>query len=176
VELRFFEELALSVDLCLTFFSFFSSMSLSQGLAPPPSGPVQTNHATESFNVGLALQPSKDKTGDTSVGRMTFDKQFPGDLEGASPGQMLTATTSVKGSAGYLAIERVRGTLRGRFRHVALPAHWHPGAQRASIVTKAPDSGTIQLIGLGGAISITAPDGKHSYDFSSSLPNLPSMC
>jgi hypothetical protein len=37
-----------------------------------------------------------------------------GDLAGTGKGQMLTATTAVKNSAGYVAIERVSGTLHGK--------------------------------------------------------------
>jgi len=45
---------------------------------------------------------------------MSIDKQFNGDLEATSKGEMLSAMTDVKGSAGYVAIERVSGTLHGR--------------------------------------------------------------
>ncbi len=71
------------------------------------------NHATGKFEVKL-LPQTDDKNGDAALGRMTIDKQFHGDLEGTSKGQMLTGMTDVKGSAGYVAIEKVNGTLKGR--------------------------------------------------------------
>ena len=67
---------------------------------------------TGTFDVKLT--PQTDDKGDPALGRMTIDKQFHGDLEGTSKGQMLTGMTEVKGSAGYVAIEKVTGTLKGR--------------------------------------------------------------
>jgi len=63
-----------------------------------------TTHATGTFDVKLTPQPSEDKTDDATLARMTIDKQIHGDLEATSKGQMLTAGTPVKGSAGYVAI------------------------------------------------------------------------
>jgi hypothetical protein len=88
---------------------------------------------------------------------------------------MLTAGTDVKGSAGYVAIERVTGTLQGRkgsfvLQHSGTMAH---GAQQLDIHV-VPDSGTGQLAGLAGKLTITiAPDGKHSYTFDYTLPEAP---
>jgi hypothetical protein len=70
--------------------------------------------ARGTFEVKLMPQPSDRQPEDTALGRICLDKQFHGDLEATSRGQMLTAMTDVKGSAGYVAIERVSGTLRGR--------------------------------------------------------------
>ena len=71
-------------------------------------------HASGTFEVKLVPQAAEDKVGDPTVGRMSIDKQFHGDLEGTSKGQMLAAMTEVNGSAGYVAMERVSGTLHGR--------------------------------------------------------------
>jgi hypothetical protein len=106
---------------------------------------------------------------------MSIDKQFHGDLQGTSKGQMLTAGTAVKGSAGYVAIERVNGTLRGRSGTFILQ---HTGTMTRGTpqlsVTVVPDSGTDQLVGLTGTMNIViAPDGKHSYDFAYALPQKP---
>jgi len=103
---------------------------------------------------------------------MTIDKQIHGDLEATSKGQMLTAGTSVKGSAGYVAIERVSGTLHGRtgtfiLQHTGTMTR---GALQLSI-TVVPDSGTGQLTGLNGKMDIQIADGKHSYDFAYALPD-----
>jgi hypothetical protein len=84
---------------------------------------------------------------------------------------MLTAGTDVKGSAGYVAIERVTGTLHGRTGAFVLQ---HTGTMSRGTyqlsVTVVPDSGTGQLLGLAGKFNITIADGKHSYDFAYTLP------
>jgi len=133
-----------------------------------------TTRATGTFDVKVTPQPSADK-GDGAVGRMTLDKQFHGDLEGTSKGEMLTAMTAVKGSAGYVAIERVTGTLRGRkgtfaLQHTGLMTRGTPSLT----ITVVPDSGTDQLAGLGGTMAIViAADGKHSYELDYTLADAP---
>jgi hypothetical protein len=129
-----------------------------------------TTHATGTFEVKLNPQGQEDKADGTSLGRMTIDKQFHGDLEGASKGEMLSAVTGVKGSAGYVAIERVSGTLHGRggtfvLQHSGIMAR---GAPQLS-VTVVPDSGPGQLVGLAGKMEIKIAGGKHSYDFAYTL-------
>ena len=114
----------------------------------------------------VKLTPQDDKTEDSLLGRLTIDKQFRGDLEGTSKGQMLTAMTATKGSAGYVAFEKVSGTLQGRtgtfvLQHSGTMAR---GAQSLS-VSVVPDSGTGQLMGLSGTMRIIIADGKHSYEF-----------
>jgi hypothetical protein len=123
-----------------------------------------TTYASGTFEVKLV--PQDDKSEDATPGRMTIDKQFHGDIEGVSRGQMLTALTSVEGSAGYVAIERVSGTLNGRsgsftLQHSSVMRRGEP--QQNIIVV--PDSGTEQLEGLSGRMTIKVADGKHSYDF-----------
>jgi hypothetical protein len=107
-----------------------------------------------------------DDTAEGGLGRMSIDKQFHGDLEGTSKGQMLTAATSVKDSAGYVAIERVTGTLGGRKGSFALQ---HSGTMARGApqltITVVPDSGTGELVGLAGKMTIRIADGKHFYDF-----------
>ena len=102
---------------------------------------------------------------------MTIDKQFHGDLEATSKGQMLTAGTSVKGSAGYVAIEKVGGVLHGRSGTFVLQ---HTGTMNRGTphlaVSVVPDSGTDQLAGLTGEMTIHIADRKHSYEFEYSLP------
>ena len=123
----------------------------------------------------LTPQPPEDKAEGSTLGRMSGEKQFHGDLEGTSKGQMLTATTDVKGSAGYVAIERVTGTLHGRSGSFVLQhsGTLTKGAAQQSI-TVVPDSGTGQLVGIAGKMTITIADGKHSYDFEYTLPKAPS--
>jgi len=131
-------------------------------------------HASGTFEVKLNPQPSDDKVGDPTIGRMSIDKQFHGDLEGTSKGQMLTAMTDVKGSAGYVAIERITGTLHGRNGTFALQhtGTMQRGAPQLS-VTVVPDSGTGQLVGLAGKMESKIVDGKHSYEFEYTLPAAP---
>jgi hypothetical protein len=127
------------------------------------------NHASGPFDVKLT--PLEDKT-DASMSRMAIDKQFHGDLEATSRGQMFSAASGVKGSAGYVALEKVTGTLHGRSGSFILQhsGTLTRGAPQLS-VTVVPDSGTDQLTGLAGKMTINvAADGKHSYDFEYTLP------
>ncbi|MDT7602222.1 MAG: hypothetical protein QOF61_219 [Acidobacteriota bacterium] len=128
-----------------------------------------TNHASGTFEVKLAPQVD-DKVGDPTVGRMSIDKQFHGNLEATSKGQMLAVTTDVKGSAGYVAMERVDGTLDGRSGTFALQhsGTMTRGAAQLSVAV-VPDSGTGQLIGLAGKMTINIVEGKHFYEFEYTL-------
>jgi hypothetical protein len=128
-------------------------------------------HASGTFEVKLVPQPPEDKAEGSTLARMSIDKQFHGDLDATSKGQMLTAGTDVKGSAGYVAIERITGTLEGRsgsfvFQHSGTLTR---GAPQQSI-TVVPDSGTGQLVGLAGQMTINIAEGKHSYEFEYTLP------
>jgi Protein of unknown function (DUF3224) len=119
------------------------------------------------FDVNIIPQPPEDTIeGLTPLGRMLIEKQFHGDLEAASRGQMLTGMTEVKGSGVYVAIERVTGTLNGRkgtfiLHHLGLMVRGVPELN----VTVVPDSGTGELAGIAGTMTILIADGKHSYDF-----------
>lgn len=129
-----------------------------------------TNRASGPFTVKITPQPPEADIGDPTVGRMALDKQFQGDLEATSKGQMLAAGTDVKGSAGYVALERVSGSLHGKIGTFALQ---HSGTMTRGapqlIITVVPDSGTGQLAGLAGKMMITIAEGKHSYDFEYTL-------
>jgi len=107
------------------------------------------------------------------VGRMTIEKHFHGDLQGTSKGQMLMAASeSVQGSAGYVAIEKVTGTLNGRSGTFCLQhnATMTRGVGELNVIVL-PDSGTDQLVGLSGKMNIIIADGGgHSYEFDYELP------
>lgn len=122
--------------------------------------------ARGTFEVKMNPLTLDDKAADATLGRMSLDKQFHGDLEATSKGEMLTAMTGVQGSAGYVAIERVNGTLGGRAGTFALQHNgiMTRGEPQLSI-TVVPDSGTGQLAGLAGRMTINIADGKHSYEF-----------
>lgn len=132
-----------------------------------------TNQASGTFEVKLTPQ-APDENGEATLGRMLIDKQFHGDLEATSKGQMLAAMTEVKGSAGYVAMERVSGTLAGRSGTFVLQ---HRGTMTRGegqlTVTVVPDSGTGELVGLAGKMTINIADGKHSYDFEYTLDDTP---
>jgi len=129
-----------------------------------------TNRASGPFEVKMIPLAAEEKVGDPSVGRMSIDKQFHGDLEATSRGQMLAAMTDTQGSAGYVAMERVIGTLHGQSGTFALQ---HTGTMTRGTpqlsVTVVPDSGTGQLAGLTGKMAIIVANGKHSYDFEYTL-------
>jgi hypothetical protein len=101
---------------------------------------------------------------------MLIDKRFGGDLEATSKGQMLAVRTKVEGSAGYVALERVEGTLAGRAGSFVLQhsGTMTRGAQQLSIAV-VPDSGTGELEGLAGQMRINIADGRHSYEFDYTL-------
>jgi len=132
-----------------------------------------TTRASGTFEVKLSPQATNDKAADAILGRMSIDKQFHGDLEATSKGEMLTAGTGVKGSAAYVAIEQVSGTLHGRSGTFVLQ---HSGTMTRGApqltVTVVPDSGTGQLVGLAGKMAIEIADGKHSYDFEYTLTEI----
>jgi hypothetical protein len=128
-----------------------------------------SSRATGTFEVKIV--PQDDKGWEPAIGRMSIDKQFHGDIEGTSKGQMLAAMSDVKGSAGYVALERVVCTLHGRggtfvLQHSGTMARGAP----ALIVTVVPDSGTGDLSGLTGTFTIDIVDGKHLYDFEYAIP------
>lgn len=107
----------------------------------------------------------------SNIGRMSIDKSISGDLVATTTGQMLNAMTEVKGSAGYVAIERVEGVLGGKKGTFVLQhtGTMNKGAPSLS-VTVVPDSGTGELVGLAGEFKIIIAGGKHSYEFKYTLP------
>lgn len=125
-----------------------------------------THHAKGSFTVKLTPQALADAAADASMGRRALDKQFAGDLQASSMGEMLSAMGSVAGSAGYVALERVRGSLHGKRGSFVLQ---HSGTMTRGTptlsVTVVPDSGTDELLGLTGQMNIVIADGKHFYEF-----------
>jgi hypothetical protein len=118
-----------------------------------------SKNARGSFEVKVGPQPADEKVGDPTVGRLSIDKQYHGDLDAFSKGQMLAVGTDVKGSAGYVAMERVDGSLQGRKGTFAL--------QHSGTMTR----GSGQLVGLAGKMDIKIADGKHLYELEYSLPD-----
>jgi hypothetical protein len=122
------------------------------------------------FDVKIIPLTTDELSGASTLARLAIDKQFTGDLIGVSSGEMLSAGTPVKGSAGYVAIERVTGTLHGRTGTFVLQ---HTGTMtRGSpelIVSVVPDSGSGELTGLTGTMRIIIDGKRHSYEFDYAL-------
>lgn len=131
----------------------------TSGEEAPVSG-----HATGTFDVKLT--PAADEAA-KPFGRMAIEKQFHGDLEGTSQGVMLAASTGVRNSAGYVALETVTGTVAGRHGTFILQHNglMNRGNGELSIAI-VPDSGTDGLAGISGTMTITITDGVHHYDLS----------
>ena len=130
-----------------------------------------TSHASGPFDVSVKPLEAYNQTEGTNLGRMSIDKQFHGDLQATSKGEMLSAMTAVKGSAGYVAMEYVTGTLHGHHGGFVLQhnATMTRGTPYMNIVV-VPDSGTGELSGLSGRMTIIIADGgKHSYEFEYTL-------
>jgi hypothetical protein len=127
--------------------------------------------ATGSFEVSLQPLSNAEVSADALLGRMLLTKKFSGDLSGSARGQMLSAGTPTKGSAGYGAIDHVTGNLEGRQGSFMLQ---HSGSMNRGVATLSimvvPDSGTDELAGLRGTLSINIIDGRHFYDFIYSIP------
>lgn len=167
--------ICLSFGICLGLaIGLFASGARTQ---TQTLGPIQKekksimmNHASGTFDVKMTPQAPGDKAEGAAVGRYTLDKQFHGDLEGNSKGEMLAVGTKVEGSAGYVAMEQVTGTLNGRKGSFALQhsGTMTRGAAQLS-VTVVPDSGTGELAGLNGKLEIKIADGKHFYEFAYSF-------
>ena len=127
--------------------------------------------ATGSFEVSLQPLSNAEVSSDAMFGRMLLTKKFSGDLAGSARGQMLSAGTPTQGSAGYVAIDQVSGSLDGRRGSFLLQ---HSGSMNRGVPTLSikviPDSGTDELAGISGTLSINIVDGKHFYDFLYSFP------
>ena len=128
--------------------------------------------ASGPFDVKMNPDPSYETAdGGIVLGRVSFAKQFRGELDATSVVQMLNAGTAVKGSAGYVAIELVTGQLDGRAGTFVLQHSGTMNRGAASLtVSVVPDSGTGALVGLAGTMAIDIVDGKHSYRFDYALP------
>ena len=129
-----------------------------------------TMRATGPFDVKMTPEAADTEGEGSALGRMGVVKTYHGDLEATARGTMLTAGTSVEGSAAYVAVERVTGTLHGRrgtfaLQHMGTMTRGEPSL---SIVV-VPDSGTGELAGLSGKLAIVIVGGKHSYELEYTL-------
>ena len=155
---------ALAAAVIVTITSAFAQST-------PMTDRPHTAIAKGTFVVKLAPLTVEGQGEGSPLGRMSIDKQISGDLVATTTGQMLSAMTATKGSAGYVAIERVEGTLHGRkgsfvLQHTGL---MNRGTPSLSVVV-VPDSGTGDLVGLSGTFDIIIANGVHGYEFRYSLP------
>jgi hypothetical protein len=133
-----------------------------------------TRRAAGTFDVKTSPLAGDDATAGTLIGRYAIVKQFHGDLEAASKGEMLASGDPSSGSAGYVAIEQITGTLHGHsgsftLQHIGAMDH---GNLRLS-VTVVPGSGSGELTGISGSMTILHESDKHSYEFEYTLPESP---
>lgn len=123
------------------------------------------------FDITRSAEPPYDTNEGATLGRSRFDKRFEGSLNATSVVHMIAAMSNVKGSAGYVAIERVVGTLDGRAGSFVLQ---HSGVMDRGVaslsVTVVPDTATGALTGLRGQMSIDTSGGDHRYVFDYELP------
>jgi hypothetical protein len=131
----------------------------------------QHHHAAGTFEVAMQPQPGPEPAQGVTLARALLDKQYHGDLQAHAQGQMLSAMTGTAGSAGYVAIEQVSGSLHGRQGSFVLQHNglMDRGAPQLT-VTVVPDSGSGMLVGLAGRLSIRITEGRHFYEFDYSLP------
>lgn len=154
-----------ALSLCL----MFPAKALIEAQSASQKEALVTSHAAGPFDVKMIPQDDKSVDG---LSRMLIDKQYHGDLEGTAKGQMLTGGISANKSGAYVAIEKFTGTLQGKSGSFVLH---HTGIMTNGkgdlTVLVAPDSGTGQLAGIAGKMTINiAADGKHSYEFEYTLP------
>lgn len=169
------KQLAVAIALAGLGFALGPALSAplsAQNKAPADRETPQMQQATGSFEVKMAPQkPDNPQAESAGLGRMSLDKQFHGDLEGTSQGEMLSVLDREKGSGGYVALERVTGKLQGREGSFVLQhnATMNRGVPELNIIV-VPDSGTGQLAGLSGSMKIRIEaGGKHFYDFDYTL-------
>ena len=127
--------------------------------------------AKGTFEVTLQPLPFEGADPQGHLGRMAIDKRIAGDLVATTRGEMLSALSATKGSGGYVAVERVTGTLQGRsgsfvLQHTGL---MNRGTPTLSVVV-VPDSGTEELTGIEGEFTIIVEGKQHSYEFAYRLP------
>jgi len=128
--------------------------------------------AQGSFEVKVAPLPRDDASAATSIARYSLDKVYRGDLEGASAGEMMGAGNVAAGTAGYVAVEEVTGTLQGKSGSFALQhSSTMDGGKYEMNIRVVPGSGTGELEGIAGTLTIIIAGGAHSYTLEYTLPS-----
>ena len=151
----------------LTAAALFFAGTMAVAGTETGKGSSMPHHVRGPFDVKVAPVADQPYPEGTRLGRYSIDKKYHGELDAVGTGEMLTAGTPVQGSAVYVAIERVEGTLAGRRGTFVLQHTGRmSGAGTELEIVVAPDSGTGELTGLTGRLQIEfGPKGEHSYDF-----------
>lgn len=160
----------IGLSLCLAFPA--AAVPQSHPVKPHGTSAAAARHAEGNFDVTPSPLTSDDATTGTSIGRFLLQKRYHGGLDATSIGEMLAAGNPATGTAGYVAIEEVSGTLGGKKGSFALQ---HNGAMdhgKLELSVKVvPGSGTGQLANISGTMIIVNNAGKHSYQFVYTLPS-----
>ena len=126
--------------------------------------------ATGTFDVKMTPQADAG----FEVGRMTIEKQFHGAIDGTSRGMMLSSANATFTDAGYVAIEKVTGTLDGKRGSFVLQ---HNSTMQKGVATQSitvvPESGSGELAGLRGSMVNIIEGKKHSYEFEYTITKSP---
>ena len=148
--------------------------------AQTPAAPARAkgtevkSQAVGTFDVKVKPLPEDTKVPGVPVGRFSIDKEWKGDLVGTSKGEMMTTGTAVKGSAGYVAVEAMTVSLKGKSGTFTLMHHAtmkNEGDFRM-LINVVPDSGTGGLEGIAGNLEIIIEGSKHSYKFDYTRPEV----
>ncbi|CAN7680487.1 DUF3224 domain-containing protein [Pseudoduganella sp. LjRoot289] len=149
----------------------------AQAQTGPEAGPAigpEAGRVGGKFEITVAPAAPPIHEGRTAVARMLLYKQYFGDLQATGKGEMLTARTDTKGSAAYVAIERITGTLAGRKGSFVVQ---HAGSMRGGAsdlkVGIVPDSGSGELAGISGQMSLKQVERQHYYEMDYVLPAPP---
>lgn len=151
------------------------ALALAQApVAPGPSRPALAPPAARGAFEVKVESAKESGFAEASLARLQLHKTYLGDLAGTGEGQMLSAGAPATGNAGYVALESVSGALGGRKGSFVL---LHRGTLNGGAMDLAievvPGSGTGDLKGLAGRMSIEIKDGKHFYAFTYTLPPQP---
>jgi hypothetical protein len=135
-------------------------------------GDDMTHSAIGTFDIQMKPAPAGEGVGRVAVGRMLIDKTYKGALVATAQGEFLSAGNPAAGSAAYVAVEHVTGTLDGREGSFALvhSGTMHAGESVLSIKV-APGSGTGALAGISGTLKLDIVERVHHYTLSYSLPD-----
>ena len=151
-------------------FALLCPLAIVAGQESPPTKKEETMTKSAQGRFDIEMKPLAEDKGWGGFARMSIDKVFHGELEGESKGVMLAAHTEVKGSAGYVAFERVTGKLDGQSGSFVLQHSGSMGQGKSSqVIEVVPDSGTGELKGISGSLEIIYKEKGHDYVFSYSL-------
>jgi len=165
--------LILGLSLMMGTGSNLFAIQQTGAVAAQKKGTVMTGQAKGTFDVKVVPLPQDEKVTGVPVARFSIDKVWKGDLEGTSKGEMTAVDTPVKGSGGYVAVEMVIGKLKGKSGSFTF---LHRATMRANTdfnmsIEVLPDSGTGDLVGLAGKVTIIIEGKNHSYVFDYTLPD-----